>query len=42
MPKVKVEFNLPEETYEYKLHMKAQDMSCIIEEIVSHIRGELT
>lgn len=41
MPKVTIEFNLPEEEHEYNIYTCAQKMYNFIDEFSSYLRNEL-
>jgi hypothetical protein len=36
--KATIEFNLPEEDYEFKRAVKALDMACVLWDIMNHVR----
>ena len=39
--KVNIEFNLPEETTEYKIHNMASDMNCALWDMSNYLRDQI-
>lgn len=39
MPKIKIEFDLPEDQQEYELYINGPNYSCIIEDVDNYLRS---